>query len=66
MSVPLREAVVQARREFLPMDWVTGVSRVGNTIVFYVVAEADRARVPPLYLGWPTEVRVTGPVELLG
>jgi len=65
VTVTIAEAVSLARRQFLAVEGIVGVGRVGNTIVFYVETEADRAKVPPTFMGYPTAVRVVGRVRLL-
>jgi hypothetical protein len=66
VQVTILEAVVQAKREFLPIEGVVGVGSVDNTIVFYVETEADRAKLPTMYMGFPVVTRVVGRVRLLG
>jgi len=65
VRITIEEAVSMAKREFLKVEGIVGVGHVGNTIVFYVESEADRAKVPPSYLGFPVIVKVVGRVGLL-
>ena len=65
LVVTVFEAVSLARRQYLAVEGIVGVGSVGNTIVFYVESEEDRAKVPPTFMGYPTAVRVVGRVRLL-
>lgn len=64
-QITIEEAVAQAKRQYLPIPGVVGVGRMNNTIVFYVETEADIGKVPTVYAGYPTTVKVTGPVMVL-
>ena len=63
--VTIEEAASLARREFLRIEGVVGVSYVDNTIVVYVETEADRAKVPTTFMGFPVITKVVGRVRLL-
>jgi hypothetical protein len=58
--VTIEEAVSQAKKEYLTVEGVVGVSHVAGRIVFYVEKEEDKAKIPPVYKGFQTEVRVVG------
>ena len=59
--VTIEQALAQAHARFLGVPGVVGVSRVGNTIVFYVETPADRAKVPSVsFMGYPVRVVVVG------
>ena len=65
--VTIEEALERAREEFLGVPGVVGVSRVGDTIVFYVETDADKAKVPNVaFMGYPVRVVVVGRVRLFG
>lgn len=65
MTVTIQEAVAQAKREFLPVEGIVAVSWIGNTIIFYVETPADAAKVPPVYMGYVTMTKITGPIRTL-
>jgi hypothetical protein len=64
-QITIEEAVARAKQEFLPLKGVVAVSWVNRTIVFYVETPQDVAKVPPSYYGYPTIVKITGPVVTL-
>jgi ribosomal protein S5 len=64
-QVAIEEAVAQAKREFLPVKGIVAVSWMNRTIVFYVETPQDAAKVPPSYYGYPTMVKITGPIVTL-
>jgi hypothetical protein len=64
-QLTIEEAVAQAKREFLPVKGIVAVSWINRTIVFYVETPQDAAKVPSSYYGYPTIVKITGPVVTL-
>jgi len=64
-QITIREAVIMARREFLPIKGVVGVSSIGNTIIVYVETPETAVFLPRTYYGYRVEVRVTGPIVTL-
>jgi len=64
-QVTIEEAVAQAKREFLPVKGIVAVSWMNRTIVFYVETPQDAAKVPSSYYGYPTMVKITGPIVTL-
>jgi len=65
MAIPLEEVERQALRELLPIEGVVGISRAIDRLIVYVETQADKAKVPRMYKGWPVEVRVVGRVRPL-
>ena len=63
--ISIEQAVSMARRQYLAVPGIVAVSRIGNTIVFYVERPEDAAKVPRTYAGYPVAVKVTGPVVTL-
>ena len=63
--VTILEAVDQAKLNFFKIPGIAGVSHIDNKVIFYVETEADRAKVPAQYLGFNTEVKVTGKLRML-
>jgi hypothetical protein len=64
-QVTIEEAVARAKREFLPIKGIVAVSWMNHTILFYVETPQDAAKVPPSYYGYPTMVKITGPIVTL-
>jgi hypothetical protein len=52
-------------REFLSVKGIVAVSWINRTIVFYVETPPDAAKVPSSYYGYPTMVKITGPIVTL-
>ena len=64
-AVSIEQAVSMARRRFLGVKGIVAVGRIGNTIVFYVEKPEDALKVPRTWMGYPVEVKVTGPIAVL-
>lgn len=65
-ALTVEQALAEATRLYLGVPGVVGVSRVGNTIVFYVETQADVSKVPSVsFYGYPVRVVVVGRVRPL-
>ena len=62
--ITIQEAVSRAKREFLHVEGVVGVSYYDNTLVFYVERPEDAAKVPRTYYGYPVAVKVVGRIAI--
>jgi hypothetical protein len=63
--VSVDEVLLEAKRVFLALRGVVGVSRRGNAIVVYVEDEEVARQIPREFMGLPVEVKVVGRVGLL-
>jgi hypothetical protein len=64
-QITIQDAVARAKQEFLPVKGIVAVSWINRTIVFYVESAEDAAKVPASYYGYPTIVKITGPIVTL-
>jgi hypothetical protein len=64
-QVTIQEAVAMAKRDFLPIRGVVGVSNIGNTLIIYIETPETANQLPRTYYGYRVIVRVTGPIEVL-
>ncbi|MEM2549845.1 MAG: hypothetical protein QXZ14_12055 [Candidatus Jordarchaeales archaeon] len=63
--VSVEEAASKLRSEILTIKGVWAVSHVGNTIIVYIESPEIARYVPKTYLGYPVQVKITGPVMAL-
>ena len=64
-QISIKEAASRLRSEILTIRGVWAVSHVGNTIIVYIESPEIARYVPKTYLGYPVQVKITGPVMAL-
>jgi hypothetical protein len=64
-QVTIQEAVVMAKRDFLPIRGVVGVSNIGNTLIIYIETPETANQLPRTYYGYPVTFKITGPITTL-
>jgi len=64
-QISIKEAASRLRSEILTIRGVWAVSHVGNTIIVYIESPEIARYVPKTYLGYPVQVKITGPVMTL-
>ena len=63
--VSIEEAVEKLKRELIGIPGITGISYVGNTIIVYIESPEYAKYVPATYMGFPVNIKITGPIRLL-
>jgi len=64
-QVTIQEAVAMAKRDFLPIRGVVGVSNIGNTLIIYIETPETANQLPRTYYGYPVTFKITGPITTL-